>query len=198
MCGRVSASLIWSERPPEATVASAPPFSESGARLRRNPGRAPPSLDLHARGVCPACGLWALCKSPALPRTMRGSATTLTCTALLCLGELRGREAVGTPSSHIWSLRDTGGSVGTDFLGGEGNVLSPDLTPALRAQSRPGASRTCGGAGRSQGTLFQGCAGARGTRDNQVSPQTSCFHPHPWSLGSTAGRGRWWPVWEGR
>ncbi|KAF4011396.1 hypothetical protein G4228_002108 [Cervus hanglu yarkandensis] len=28
--------------------------------------------------------------------------------------------------------------MGTDFLGGEGNVLSPDLTPALRMQSRPG------------------------------------------------------------
>ena len=44
--------------------------------------------------------------------------------------------------------------MGTDFLGGEGNVLSPDLTPDLRVQSRSGASRTRGGAGRSQGTLF--------------------------------------------
>ena len=79
--------------------------------------------------------------------------------------------------------------MGTGFLGGEGNVLSPDLTPALRAQSRPGASRTCGGAGRSQGTLFQGCAGARGTRDNQVSPQTSCFHPPALVTGEHSGPG---------
>lgn len=79
--------------------------------------------------------------------------------------------------------------MGTDFLGGEGNVLSPDLTPALRAQSRPGASRTCGGAGRSQGTLFQGCAGARGTRDSQVSPQTSCFHAPPLVTGEHSGPG---------
>ena len=77
--------------------------------------------------------------------------------------------------------------MGTDFLGGEGNVLRLDLTPALRAQSRPGVSRTCGGAGRSQGTLFQGCAGARGTRDNQVSPKTSCFHPPPLVTGEHSG-----------
>ena len=79
--------------------------------------------------------------------------------------------------------------MGTDFLGGEGNVLGPDLTPALRAQSRPGVSRTCGGAGCSQGTLFQGCVGARGTRDNQVSPQTSCFHPPPLVPGEHSGSG---------
>ena len=79
--------------------------------------------------------------------------------------------------------------MGTDFLGGEGNVLGPDLTPALRAQSRPGVSRTCGGAGCSQGTLFQGCAGARGTRDKQVSPQSPCFHPPPLVPGEHSGPG---------
>ena len=87
--------------------------------------------------------------------------------------------------------------MGTDFLGREGNVLSPDLTPALRVQSRPGVSRTCGGAGCSQGTLFQGCAGAWGTRDNQVqSCSTLCDPhrrqptrlPHPWdSPGKNTG-----------
>ena len=77
----------------------------------------------------------------------------------------------------------------THFLGGEGTVLSSDLTPALRAQSRPGVSRTCGGAGRSQGTLFQGCAGARGTRDKQVSPQSPCFHPPPLVPGEHSGPG---------
>ena len=131
-------------------------------------------------------------KSPALLGTMRGSTTTLTFTALLCLGELQGRVGVGTPLlPHLVTERpqDVGGSVGTHFLGGEGTVLSPDLTPALRAQSRPGVSRRCGGAGRSQGTLFQGCAGARGTRDNQVSPQTSCFHPPPLVPGEHSGSG---------
>ena len=88
---------------------------------------------------------------------MRGNTTTLTFTALLCLGELPSREEVGTPLlPHLVPERpqDAGGTVGTDFLGGEGNVLSPDLTPDLRAQSRSGASRKCGGAGHSQGTLF--------------------------------------------
>ena len=51
--------------------------------------------------------LWALrsLKSSALLGTMRGSATTLTFTALLCLGELLGREGWEPLSSHIWSLR---------------------------------------------------------------------------------------------
>ena len=63
---------------------------------------------------------------------MRGSATTLTFTTLLCLGELPRREGVETPLlPHLVLERpqDAGGSMGTDFLGREGNVLSPDLTP---------------------------------------------------------------------
>ena len=79
--------------------------------------------------VCPEGS--EVSRSPALLGTMRGSATTLTFTALLCLGELPRREGVGTPLlPHLVPERpqDAGGTVGTDFLGGEGNVLSPDLT----------------------------------------------------------------------
>ncbi|XP_043753925.1 leukocyte immunoglobulin-like receptor subfamily A member 6 [Cervus elaphus] len=37
--------------------------------------------------------------------------------------------------------------------------------------------------------LKHGCAGARGTRDSQVSPQTSCFHAPPLVTGEHSGPG---------
>ena len=104
--------------------------------------------------------------------------------------------------------QDAGGSVGTDFLGGEGNVLSPDLTPDLRAQSRPGASRTCGGAGThrelSSGLCWgPGDQGQPGEPPDLLLPPTTPGHWGAQRVGATGGPsgrglGGSWETWGRR
>lgn len=85
----------------------------------------------HPPHVCLSCWLCGLCETPARLGTIGGTATTLNLTALLCLGELWGRERAGGPSpprSEAERPQVSGDEWGQK-LSGRKDVLSPRSDP---------------------------------------------------------------------
>ena len=159
----------------------------------RNAGHVTQSLHLvtHRMSVCPAGSVdfvrhqhgWGPWEAQPRPRP------SLPFSASVSFGEGSGEGAPLLPGLKLRDPRSQEMSGGRNCGGGR-MCSAPDLTPELRAQTRPGASMMCAGGRVLTGNSLPGLSqGPWNQVQASEAPQTSCFNPTtPWSSGgNTAG-----------